>query len=205
MTRPWGMVHASMLSHRKFILLTFEERGVWLTLLLYGLNSPSDDDLGNDAEIVAILHREGVEDAQAMLRRLVELRWLDRRGRRYRIHDWADWQADDPTGAKRQRRWRSRQVTGLSRDSHVTVTRQSRTRGEEKREQGILPRSPSANARRASRSNARSTYDDLLIGDDHPEADTPASPWAPNPDRRGVDEHAGARGRLGAAATGDRR
>lgn len=156
MTRPWGKLHASTLNNRKFIRSTPEERGAWVTLLLYALNSTTDDDLGNAADIVAMLRREGFPDPEATLQRLVELGWIDRDGSHHVLHDWSDWQPDDPTGAQRKRAWRDlRHGTG-----------RSRRRGEERGEERILPLSPSMHGQRPSRSNGRASFDDLLEGDD---------------------------------------
>lgn len=178
MTRPWGKLHASMLTSPKFIRSTPEERGAWVTVLLYAFNSPTDDELGTEGDIVAILHREGFADPEAMLRRLVQLHWIDRRARHYVVHDWADWQPDDPTGAKRKRALRTGSVgtrrshdvpgtvTGPSADIPRTVTGRSSPRGEENREERILPLSPSMNGQRTSRWNGRASFDDLLEGDD---------------------------------------
>jgi hypothetical protein len=178
MTRPWGKLHASTLNNRKFIRSTPEERGAWVTLLLYALNSTTDDDLGTADDVVAMLRREGFPDPAAMLQRLVELGWIERDGGNHVLHDWSDWQPDDPTGAKRKRALRAvRGGTGRSQDVRGTVTGRSadspptdrglsRPRGEERQEERILPLSPSKNDQRPSRSNGRASFDDLLEGDD---------------------------------------
>jgi hypothetical protein len=137
-TRPWGQLHASTLTHRKYLKSSHEERSAWLTLLLWSFNNPNDDALGERSDVEATLktlggHRHPV----AILDRLIEIGWVDA-GPCLRLHDWQSWQPEDPTGAKRKQAERVRHwgepvetVTGASRDGSVTVTQL----GEERREE----------------------------------------------------------------------
>ena len=159
MTRPWGKLHASTLNHRKFLRSTPEERGAWLTLLLYALNSTTDEDLGTADDVTAMLRREGYTDPEATLIRLIELGWLDRDGSRHVLHDWADWQPDDPTGATRKRAWRNQlqghrssedrteTVRDVSHDSPRTVMGQSPARGDGEGERDPPPDPPPGTVR----------------------------------------------------------
>ena len=150
MTRPWGKLHASMLSHSKNIRLTPMQRSAWVTLLMHALNSPSDDLLGEREDLEAILRIYGHDDPAGILAVLVKLRLLEAEDGEYRLHDWADWQPDDPTGSHRKAAWRKAQkaapsrdgdetVPGQSPDSPRTITRLSRPRGEERREEEKVP------------------------------------------------------------------
>ena len=183
MTRPWGKLHASTLNHRKFLRSNPEERGAWLTLLLYALNSTSDEDLGTADDVTAMLRREGFGEPEATLARLVELGWLDPDGSRHVLHDWRDWQPDDPTGAKRKRALHDLlRVRGTSADRHETVrgmaadvprtdNGRSRARGDGDGDGDgdgeSSPRSPSRNGSRtpALPVEGRASFDDLLERD----------------------------------------
>lgn len=142
MPRPWGKLHASMLSHRKFIRMTIADRSAWLTLVLSAINSTKDEDLGTRDDVTAILAGFGEKRPGAVVDRLVELTLIDIRTRdgHHLLHDWDDWQPTDPTGAKRKANERARAKVEdeaarnaqstldeavLSDDSHGTVTRQS--------------------------------------------------------------------------------
>ena len=117
---------------------------------------------------------------------------IDRDGSRHVLHDWSDWQPDDPTGAKRKRAGRAvgggmgrsqdvrGTVTGLSADSPPTGRGLSRPRGEVRREERILPLSPSVNGQQPSRSNGRASFDDLLEGDDGEVPGATVVPTAPH-------------------------
>jgi hypothetical protein len=132
-TRPWGRLLAATLTHRKYLRSSHEDRSAWLTLLLASFNSPSDDDLGCRADVEATLRALGHRHPGQEVDRLLELGWLDEREGHFWLHDWQEHQPVDPTGAKRKARSRSgswsRDVTGQSPDSHVTVTGMSRARG----------------------------------------------------------------------------
>lgn len=210
MTRPWGKVHGSMLNHPKFLRSTPEERGAWLTLFLYALNSPTDADLGTVEDVVARLRREGFRKPEPTLGRLVELHWLDEDRNRYAIHDWNEWQPDDPTGARRKRAIRDLQVgTGRSEDDQRTVAGrspdiprtipgQSSARGEKKR---FLPHPPQQNGQEA---NGGPSYDDLLIGDDRAETSDATIPGTQKLDP-GISRRAGSTSHARLAVAGDRR
>jgi hypothetical protein len=177
MTRPWGKLYAAMLNHRKFLRSTPEERGAWVTLFLYALNSTTDEDLGTADDVTAMLRREGFADPQASLTRLVELGWIDQEGTRHLLHDWHDWQPDDPTGAKRKRALhdllrgsgtsadRHETVRGMSADVPRTGSGRSRPRGDGDRDSS--PVSPSTISQRTAAAPAygRANLDDLLERD----------------------------------------
>jgi hypothetical protein len=142
MTRPWGQLHASTLTHRKYLKSSHEERSAWLTLLLWSFNNPDDDALGDRADVEATLKTlGGHRRAAVLLDRLIAIGWVDD-GPCLRLHDWQSWQPEDPTGAKRKQAERARNwgepvetVTGASRDSSVTVTQLGEERrGEENQE-----------------------------------------------------------------------
>jgi hypothetical protein len=142
MTRPWGQLHASTLTHRKYLKSSHEERSAWLTLLLWSFNNPNDDALGDRADVEATLKTlGGHRRAAVLLDRLIAIGWVDD-GPCLRLHDWQSWQPEDPTGAKRKQAERARNwgepvetVTGASRDSSVTVTQLGEERrGEENQE-----------------------------------------------------------------------
>jgi hypothetical protein len=102
MTRPWGQLHASTLTHRKYLKSSHEERSAWLTLLLWSFNNPNDDALGDRADVEATLKTlGGHRRAAVLLDRLIAIGWVDD-GPCLRLHDWQSWQPEDPTGAKRK-------------------------------------------------------------------------------------------------------
>jgi len=135
MPRPWGKLHAPMLSHRKYIRMTRAERGDWLTLLLAAINSTKDDDLGTPDDVKSILRSFGNARPADTIAQFVNLGLLDERisDGHLLLHDWTDHQPDDPTGAKRKAAERKAakaaaggtDVTGQSQDSPVTVAGQS--------------------------------------------------------------------------------
>jgi hypothetical protein len=143
MTRPWGQLHASTLTHRKYLKSSHEERSAWLTLLLWSFNNPNDAELGCRADVEATLRTlGGHRRPAAILDRLIEIGWLDGNDGSYTLHDWDSWQPEDPTGAKRKAAQRVRDW-GLPPDSHAPVTDLSRDilgPGEERRGEEIKER-----------------------------------------------------------------
>jgi len=129
MTRPWGVLKAATLTHRKYLRSTHEDRSAWLTLLLSSFNSPSDDDLGARSDVEATLRALGHRHPAEQVERLLTIGWLDVRNEHLWLHDWKDYQPEDPTGAKRKARQRQgswdRSVTGQSADGHGNVTGRS--------------------------------------------------------------------------------
>lgn len=129
MTRPWGKQYAHMLNHPKYLRATVEERSAWHSLFLVALNSPREDMLGTRDEVIAILGNLGHGAAAGdRLDSLVRLKLVDVRRGQFRIHDWSEYQPDDPTGAKRKAAERAksngkrpRTVTRHSADSPQTV------------------------------------------------------------------------------------
>jgi hypothetical protein len=145
MTRPWGQLHASTLTHRKYLQSNHEERSAWLTLILFSFANPHDDDLGSRADVEATLKTLGAHRRPAVvLDRLMAIGWLDLREDHYWLHDWEEWQPEDPTGAKRKAAQRIRDW-GLPVEGHVNVTGQSpdspgpgeERRGEENKERRV--------------------------------------------------------------------
>lgn len=135
MTRPWGQLHAATLTHRKFLLSSHEVRSAWLTLLLFSFVNPKDEDLGTRADVGATLKTLGQHrQAEKVIDRLIEIGWLDDNGTHLLLHDWDEWQPEDPTGAKRKREQRDRDL-GVSCDGPVSLTdRGEERRGEENQE-----------------------------------------------------------------------
>ena len=136
MTRPWGQLHASTLTHRKYLKSSHEERSAWLTLLLWSFNNPNDAALGCREDVIATLRSlGGHRRPTVVLDRLIEIGWVDDQAGALSLHDWDNWQPEDPTGAKRKQAQRIREW-GSPVDSHVPVTGLSRDPlgpGEERR------------------------------------------------------------------------
>jgi hypothetical protein len=142
----WLVVWNSIASHPKWLALTIEQRGAWITLICHASVQEPDRWRFRDATHAALLlRRDGVGEPEAMVNSLIEARWLDvTEDGRLEIHDHADWQRypsnmPDAT-AERKRRSRSRGVTS----SHESVTSGAEpvtTRREERREDERTPSS----------------------------------------------------------------
>ena len=136
MTRPWGQLHASTLTHRKYLKSSHEERSAWLTLLLWSFNNPNDAALGCREDVIATLRTlGGHRHPAAVMDRLIGIGWVDDQDGALCLHDWDEWQPEDPTGAKRKQAQRDREW-GARVDSHAPVTGASRDilgPGEERR------------------------------------------------------------------------
>lgn len=183
MPRPWGKLHATMLSHRKLLQLSRAERGDWLVLLLAAINSTKDDDLGTLDDVKSVLRSYGNARPGDTIEHMLNLRLLDSRNRdsHLLLHDWADHQPDDPTGAKRKAAERAAAkaaaeaalsadspatVTGHSADSHGNVNGLSRdplasalARGDGEETRGDSPQPPASGGRRSNGTNPRAKAD----------------------------------------------
>lgn len=181
MPRPWGKLHAPMLSHRKFLQMSRAERGDWLLLVLVAINSTKDADLGTQDDVKAVLKAYGNLRSDDTIAQMLNLNLVDLRSDGHLVlHDWADHQPDDPTGAKRKAAERAaakaaleglvsadsrRTVAGQSQDVPETVTglssdlSRARSRDGDGDGDGDSPPPPTSGGRRSNGTNPRAVAD----------------------------------------------
>jgi hypothetical protein len=150
----WFIVWQSLARHRKFIRLTPELRGAWLTLALWAASGEPRGTLEDRGTVEELLRRDGFTDPAAMLDGLIGVGLLEDAGDRIALHDWWGWERypSDLPDATRERKRRSRtnrsDVT-TGHDSHESVT-------------------PTESTERTDRKNTRSRangYDSLIVED----------------------------------------
>lgn len=145
----WFRIYgAALLLSPKWLVLSMEARGGWVTLMALASAMEPPGRFGSLDHAVRLLAREGAEKPEELLARLIECRLVDRLDNgSIELHDWADWQArypsDEPQATReRQRRSRAtRAATGnqsplLPSHEHVTRSHEQReTDGKRKTEE----------------------------------------------------------------------
>jgi hypothetical protein len=169
----WIMVWVNLLAHPKFISLSMEARGAWLTLLLYASSmEPERWRFRSRDHAALLLKHHGANDPAGSVATLIEAGLLNElAGGGLEIHDHADWQrylSDTPEGrAERQRRSRAnREKPGhklvTRRHDPVTTVEESKEAEIETEEKHSSHSNATSNVDRGARSNPSiATFDNV--------------------------------------------
>lgn len=111
MPLSYGRLHAALATHEKWLGLSLEQRGAWVSLLLLSYGQEARGEYRSRGSVELLLKREGAEEAAALIDALVKARLLDVTETGIRFHDFFDWNArfpSDEAEATRERKRRSR-------------------------------------------------------------------------------------------------
>lgn len=117
--RNWFAVEASIIDNDKWMALSWDERGKWLAVRALAERQPTGD-FKSGAYLAQLLRKEGDDEPDATVQRLIEVRLLDvdEHGC-VAIHDVTDYMS--PTSTERVQRYRETVRNGPKRLETSTV------------------------------------------------------------------------------------
>lgn len=121
--RNWFAVDTGLIDNEKWMAMTWDERGKWLAVRCLAERQPTPD-FKSQTYLALLLRKEGDEDSETTVQRLIDLRLLDvDETGRVAIHDATDYMAE--TSTERVQKYRETVRNGPKRLE--TPTRQDKT------------------------------------------------------------------------------
>ena len=120
MPKPWLKSWSKSLDKEKIAQLSGDQFKFWHYLLWIALRHDADGKLP-DIKSIAFQSRCSVEEAEKRLEEQVQLKFVDKRGSHYVVHDWKHWQGDGMSDAERKKKQRDKEKQrDNEKECHVT-------------------------------------------------------------------------------------
>jgi hypothetical protein len=114
----------SLLTNPKWLALTMEERGAWITVMANASAMEPPWTFRDIAHVTALLRREGAAEAESLIGRLIEERLLDVCGdSQIEIHDYDQWQVVYPSDRPEATRERKQRSRAAKKAAHTAVSK----------------------------------------------------------------------------------